>query len=138
MVNTNDCGGLGPTISLPNAIKAATEVLVFEGYIEDSTEFPETWWTAALHKKVTVNGELKGAYFRFAPINAGRHGVGHVIIKTSDFDRRVLRMFEAEKKYIPKSMKMIAPALESAIDDDLGDDLEDIDDDGEEFEGFNI
>ena len=124
-------------ISFEQARELAAEILINHGLIVQQQDLPKEWWRIALSRKVIKKGEdgnevTLGAYFMISPINAGRHGMGYTTVKTTDFERRVLIMWEAEKGNLPAMFHWKGSVIGSAIDDELRDG-----DPGDDFGGFD-
>ncbi|MEO2122408.1 MAG: hypothetical protein ABGY10_03690 [bacterium] len=123
-------------LPLDQARAMASDILVSHSLIIQENDLPKEWWRIALSRKVIKKGEdgedvTLGAYFMISPINAGRHGMGYMIVKTADFERRVLIMWEAEKGNLPAMFHWKGSVIGSAIDEELREG-----DPGGSFDGF--
>lgn len=118
-------------LSFEQARTLAAEVLINHGIIVEEKDLPKEWWRIALSRKVIRDGVTLGAYFMISPVNAGRHGMGYTTVRTPDFDRRVLIMWEAEKGNLPAMFHWKGSVIGSVIDEELREG-----DPGGSFDGF--
>jgi len=139
MSDIRDCSGMGVALAFPAAKEAAASVLISEGLISSPFDLPKKWWKIAMTRRVEHDGEMFGVYFKMAPVNSGRHGTGYMIVKTDDFDRRVMKMFEEEEPLLHKARRhrTVGDPIKSTIDEDMEEEFPD-EGEGKDFEGFKI